>query len=44
MTKLEVNTKNYIDPQNAEYTKKRIAPLFSAPGKAKILIVGQARN
>ena len=30
------------DPQNAKYTKEGIAPLFSAPRKAKILIVGQA--
>ena len=27
------------DPQNAKYTKEGIAPLFSAPRKAKILIV-----
>ena len=30
------------DPQNAKYTTEGIAPLFSAPRKAKILIVGQA--
>ena len=30
------------DPQNAKYTKEGIAPLVSAPRKAKILIVGQA--
>ena len=30
------------DPQNTEYTKAGIQPLFSAPRHAKILIVGQA--
>jgi len=30
------------DPQNTEYTKAGIQPLFSAPRRAKILIVGQA--
>ena len=30
------------DPQNKEYTKAGIKPLFSAPRNAKILIVGQA--
>ena len=30
------------DPQNTEYTKAGIQPLFSAPRCAKILIVGQA--
>ena len=43
MTKLEELIKKIEgDPQNAEYTKEGIAPLFSAPRKAKILIVGQA--
>ena len=43
MTKLEqLIEKIEADPQNAEYTKEGIAPLFSAPKKAKILIVGQA--
>ena len=43
MTKLEqLIEKIEADPQNAEYTKEGIAPLFSAPRKAKILIVGQA--
>ena len=30
------------DPQNGAYTKAGIRPLFSAPRRAKILIVGQA--
>lgn len=30
------------DPMNAEYTKKGIEPLFSAPKKAVIAIIGQA--
>ena len=43
MTKLEELIKKIeADPQNEKYTKEGIAPLFSAPRKAKILIVGQA--
>lgn len=38
----EITKEIMADPENALYTEKGIAPLFTAPKEARIVIVGQA--